>query len=206
MSFASQLHFGRALAATASLLVFACSALPAGAEETVPANTQINTVLDTNDLNTKTAQVGDGFTMDVVSPFPTGDEDFSGARIRGHVAEVVSGGQGRSARMKLAFDSIVFADGRSMPISAVVTSTNAKNENTTARRGLGALVGAAVGSQTIGRIIGGSAGSVVGLLGGAAGGFLYAKNDKPNFDIAKGSAIAISTTTPLEVPRHQANQ
>jgi hypothetical protein len=196
----------RSLAVAAGAVALAFPVLPASAESILPANTQISTVLDTQDINTKNAQVGDGFTMDVVAPFPNGDESFSGARIRGHVAEVSSGGQGRSARLRLAFDSIVFADGTSAPIAAAVTSTQAKKEDTTARRGLGALVGAAVGSQTIGRIIGGSAGSVVGLLGGAAGGFLYAKNDKPNFNIAKGSAIVIDTTSPLEVPRRQAGQ
>jgi hypothetical protein len=196
----------RTLGAVAGALALALAALPASAQSTLPANTQISTVLDTQDINTKNAQVGDGFTMDVVPPFPNGDQSFSGARIRGHVAEVSSGGQGRSARLRLAFDSIVFADGSSAPIAAAVTSTQAKNEDTTARRGLAALVGAAVGSQTIGRIIGGSAGSVVGLLGGAAGGYLYAKNDKPNFNLAKGSAIVIDTTSPLEVPRRQAGQ
>jgi len=199
-------RFARTLAVTAGALALALPALPASAQSTLPANTTITTVLDTQDINTKNAQVGDGFTMDVVAPFPNGDPSFSGARVRGHVAEVTSGGQGRSARLRLAFDSIVFADGSSAPIAAAVTSTQAKDENTTTRRGLGALVGAAVGSQTIGRIIGGSAGSVVGLLGGAAGGYLYAKNDKPNFDIAKGSAIVIDTTSPLEVPRRQAGQ
>jgi hypothetical protein len=206
MNVASDSRAGRALILAVGLFAFSCSALPASAQSTVPANTPINTVLDTQDINTKTAQVGDGFTMDVVAPYPNDDEAFSGARIRGHVADVVAGGQGKSARLKLTFDSIVFADGRNLPIEANVTSSQAKNESTTARRGLAALVGAAVGSQTIGRIIGGSAGSVVGLLGGAAGGFLYAKNDKPNFDIAKGTAIGISTTAPLEVPRRQAGQ
>jgi outer membrane lipoprotein SlyB len=197
---------GRIAAAAAVAFALSLPALPAAAQATVPANTAINTVLDTQDINTKNAQAGDGFTMDVVSPYPAGDDSFAGARIRGHVAEVIAGGQGRSARLRLAFDSIVFADGRSVPIQAAVASTQAKNENTTTRRGLGALVGAAIGSQTIGRIIGGSAGSVVGLLGGAAGGFLYAKNDKPNFNIAKGTAIVIDTTQPLEVPRRQAGQ
>jgi hypothetical protein len=198
-------RFGLIAAALALALAVPCA--PALAQDaTLPANTQINTVLDTQDINTKNAQVGDGFTMDVVSPYPGGDPSFSGARIRGHVADVVSGGQGRSARLRLAFDSIVFADGHSVPIQAAVASTQAKNENTTTRRGLGALVGAAIGSQTIGRIIGGSAGSVVGLLGGAAGGYLYAKNDKPNFNIAKGTTIVIDTTQPLELPRRQAGQ
>lgn len=196
----------RTVAVAAGALALTVPALPASAQATLPANTTITTVLDTQDINTKNAQVGDGFTMDVVAPFPDGDASFSGARVRGHVAEVISGGQGRSARLRLAFDSIVFADGSSAPIAAAVASTQAKNEDTTTRRGLGALVGAAVGSQTIGRIIGGSAGSVVGLLGGAAGGYLYAKNDKPNFDIAKGSAIVINTTSPLEFPRRQARQ
>jgi len=185
-----------AVAAVGSTAAFAQYALAQG--------TQISAVLATPDINSKTAQIGDGFTMDIVRPYPNGDANFAGAKLRGHVADVAPGGQGKAPRLRLAFDSIVFPNGDSMPVSAAVTTQSTKSDNTTARKGLGAAVGAAVGSQTIGRVIGGSAGSVVGLLGGAVGGFLFAGNNKPNITLAKGSAVDLQTTADTEVPRPQA--
>ena len=196
----------RAAIAGACALAFA-AALPGFAlADTVASGTQIYAVLATQDINTKNAQPGDGFSMNVVSPYPNGDANFSGAVVRGHVASVVSAGQGRKAHLKLAFDSIVFSSGRSAPISGSVTSMNSKAENSTAKKGIAAAVGAAIGSQTIGRIIGGSAGSVVGLLGGAAGGFLYANNSKSNFNLAKGAQVTMTTSESIAVPRRQAGQ
>jgi hypothetical protein len=198
--------FSRALSSAACAAIFACSALPALAQSTLAEGTQINAVLASGDIDTKSAEVGDPFTMDVVAPYPNGDASFAGATLRGHVKEVTRAGQGRPAGLQLAFDSIVMPNGESSPISGFVSKADAKPENTTARKGLAAAVGAAIGSQTIGRIIGGSAGSVVGLLGGATGGYLYAKNDKPNIDLAKGSALSVQTSADVEIPRHQATQ
>ncbi|MDQ2858068.1 MAG: hypothetical protein M3R53_05370 [Candidatus Eremiobacteraeota bacterium] len=197
------------LAVLAGASAFALGALVppvAAGADSIASGTQIQAVLETQDLNTKSAQVGDAFTMNVVRPYPNGDANFSGAVLRGHVASVTSAGQGRKAQLKLAFDSMVFSDGSSQPVSGYVTSMSSKSDNTTAKKGLGAAVGAAIGSQTIGRIIGGSAGSVVGLLGGAAGGFLYANNAKANFNLAKGAQVTMTTNSAVEVPRRQATQ
>jgi len=199
-------HFRRLLAWGACTAVFALCALPAAAQYTLSEGTQINAVLSSGDIDTKSAQIGDAFTMDVVAPYPNGDANFAGAVIRGHLSEVTRAGQGKTAGLKLAFDSIVFPKGDSSPLSGTIVSTAAKPENTTARKGLAAAIGAAIGSQTIGRIIGGSAGSVIGLLGGAAGGYLYASNDKPNLDLAKGTSISIQTSADVEIPRRQATQ
>jgi len=196
----------RAAAGVACAALAAAIALPAAAQYTLAEGTQISAVLATEDIDTKTAQIGDGFTMDIVAPYPNGDANFAGARLRGHVSDVQSAGQGKPARLRLAFDSIVFPNGVTSPISAAVTTQAAKADNTTARKGLGAAIGAAIGSQTIGRIIGGSAGSVIGLLGGAAGGYFYAANNKPNFDLAHGTTVSVQTTQPMEIPRHQAAQ
>jgi hypothetical protein len=201
------LRIDRALVAGACALAVGFAALPASAaSETVPSGTQVYAVLATQDINTKNAQPGDGFSMNVVAPYPNGDTSFSGAVIRGHVSKVISAGQGRKAQLKLGFDSIVFPNGQTAPISGTVTAMNSKAENSTAKKGIAAAVGAAIGSQTIGRIIGGSAGSVIGLLGGAAGGFMYANNSKSNFNLAKGAGVTITTNEPVSVPRRQAGQ
>ncbi len=196
----------RAISSVACAAMFAFPALPAGAQSTLSEGTQINAVLASGDIDTKTAQVGDPFTMDVVAPYPNGDTTLAGATLRGHVKEVTRAGQGRAAGLRLAFDALVLPNGASSPISGFVSSASAKPENTTARKGLAAAVGAAIGSQTIGRVIGGSAGSVVGLLGGATGGYLYAKNDRPNIDLAKGSTVSVQTSADVEIPRRQATQ
>ncbi len=193
------------MAALAALLTFSLGST-AFAGEHVPAGTVLNTVLTTQtDLSTKSSQVGDGFTLRVTSA-NDGDRNFEGAVVRGHVAAVRKAGQGRSAVLTLAFDSIVYPGGRSAPLYGTVTKMGGKFDNTVARQALGAGVGAAVGSQTIGRIIGGAAGGVVGILGGAAGGLAYARNNKANYDLAPGQTVTIQTTSALNVPRRQAGQ
>jgi hypothetical protein len=199
-------RFGRTLAAVACLLVLAVCAVPAFAQYTLSEGTQIAAVLASDDINTKSAQIGDGFTMNIVEPYPNGDPNFAGAVVRGHVSDVAPGSQGKPARLKLAFDSIVFPNGDSVPVSASVMNQAAKSDNTTARKGIAAAIGAAIGSQTIGRIIGGSAGSVVGLLGGAAGGYFFAANNKPNLDLSRGTAVNLQTNADVAVPRRQAQQ
>jgi hypothetical protein len=189
----------------ASVLAFALTAAPAFAGVNVPAGTTIHARLATPDINTKSAQIGDGFTLHVTSA-NGGDPNFEGAVIRGHVQNVRSAGQGRTAILTLAFDSITFANGYTEPLSGSVTQMGGKSDNTTARQALGAGAGAAVGSQTVGRIIGGSAGSVVGLLGGAIGGLAYARNNKANYDLATGQSVVIQTDEALNVPRRQAGQ
>ncbi len=175
------------------------------AATTIPAGTDIHAVLASSDINTKNAQVGQQFTMQVTSPYPNGDPSFSGATLYGHIVNVRSAGQGRKAQLQLAFDSIRLHNGESAPLSGKIVTIAHKSENTTARKALGAGAGAAVGSQTVGRIIGGAAGGVVGILGGAAAGFAYASNDKANFNIATGAAATIQTTQDARV-RHQAQQ
>ncbi len=190
-------------------LVFAAvfaflTALPAAAAIRLPAGQTLHAQLTSADINTKNAHVGDQFTMLVVPPYPGGRQSFSGAKIYGHIREVRSGGQGRTAQLKLGFDSITLASGQMAPISGTVAKLESTNENTMARKGLGAGVGAAVGSQTIGRLLGGTLGSVVGIVGGAAGGYLYGNNDKPNFNVATGAQVTITTTSTAEIMHRQA--
>ncbi len=176
-------------------------ALPAVAETTIPTGTDIHATLSSPDINTKNAQAGQQFTMQVTAPYPNGDPSFAGATLYGHIVSVRSAGQGRKPQLQLAFDSIRLGNGESAPLSGEIVTIAHKSDNTTARKALGAGAGAAVGSQTVGRIIGGAAGGVIGILGGAAAGFAYASNNKANFDIATGAAATIQTTAPASVRR-----
>jgi hypothetical protein len=197
----------RALAAGTTALSFALAALPVrAAQQDSAPGTQLTAVLETTDISSKSAQVGDGFTMRVVSPFPNEDPNFAGARLRGHVADVQSAGQGRPARLVLRLDSIVFPDGTSERVSGTVSTAAEKKDNTTTRQALGAGAGAAVGSQTIGRVLGGTLGSVVGLVGGAVAGLAFARNNKPNVNLARGTVATVTTWSDIEVPRRQGNE
>ncbi len=199
-------RFDRAVLAAALAVGFLSAATAAGAQSTLPVGSTINTQLTSSDLNTKSAKDGDRVTMQVVAPYPSDNQAFAGATVNGHVADVRAAGQGKTARLVLAFDSITFANGRSVPVSGSVLRMDSKQDNTTARKAIGSAAGAAVGSQTIGRILGGSAGSVVGLLGGAAAGLAYASNNKANFNVATGAHVQIQTTSSVPVPLRQAGQ
>ena len=53
--------------------------------------------------------------------------------------------------------------------------------------------------------LGGTLGCVVGLVGGASGGYAYAKNNRPNFDVATGASMTFVTQGTALVPRRQAS-
>jgi len=196
LAVAAAIGFGTTLAGVAALPV------PAAAALRIPSGEIVHLTLSSSDINTQHAQVGQRFTMNVVPPYPGGHSSLQGATVYGHVAEVRSGGQGRKAQLKLAFDRLVTPNGETGYFNAKVTHLDSKSQSTIARKGLGAGVGAAVGSQTIGRILGGTLGSVVGIVGGAAGGYMYGNNDKPNFNVAAGAAVTIETTDSMYI-RHQ---
>ena len=191
-------------AASLAIAIAAVGAKPASAALRIESGETIHAILTSADINTKGAHVGDRFTMRIEAPYPGNHVSLAGGTLYGHVSEVRSGGQGRKAKLKLAFDRLRLPNGESGPLHATVTKLQRTSENTTARKGLGAGVGAAVGSQTVGRILGGTLGSVVGLVGGAAGGYLYGSNDKPNFDVASGSAVTSTTDSNVLVERRQA--
>jgi hypothetical protein len=182
----------RTLAALIASTFLSLASSPGAAVAAVPAGVTINAVLASPDINTKNAAAGNPFVLNVVAPYPS--SSFQGAIIHGHVADASRAGQGKKPHLKLAFDSITYANGESESIRGTVTHIQTVAENTTARKGLGAGVGAAVGSQTIGRIIGGAAGAVIGIAGGAAAGYAYGANDKANFSVVKGAALTLQTT------------
>ena len=183
-------------------LAVGLAAAPAFAATTIESGTRIVAHLSTPDIRTNKTQVGDTFHAHVQPPFAT--KYLRGAVAYGHVAAVQSAGQGRTAHLQLALDRIVYSDGQSASVSAYSTSIARVKDNTTARKALGAGAGAAVGSQTVGRLLGGTLGSVVSLVGGAAGGYAYAKNNRPNFDVPTGARLEFVTQGSALVPRRQA--
>src|SRR5476651_2137587 len=95
--------------------------------EAIPEGTTISGDLST-DLDSGKAQVGDGFSLQIVRPYPNGDPSYAGAFVRGHVAKVIRAGQGRKPELDLAFDSIVLSDGSSSPLTGHVLMVDAKKK------------------------------------------------------------------------------
>jgi hypothetical protein len=146
-----------------------------------------------NDLNTATANVGDQFVVNVTPPYPNDDGTYANAYVRGQVVAVTRAGQGTRPQLGLAFDRIVFADGRSMPVAGHVTSTDEKHASAIPQQAIGALAGMLVGN-IIGKVV---LHTSVGGIAGAAGGFLYANNLKTNFVVPKSSTVVIQVDQPL---------
>ena len=171
----------------------------------VPDGEIINARLET-DLSTRTATVGDRFTMTVTSG------RFEGATIEGRVASTSRSGRvtGRSD-MSLNFDTIRTRDGRSYQFAGFVESVRAQNGDTvqvdnegtvrdddsrgstTAQR---AAIGSAVGA-IIGAIAGGGKGAVLGaVLGGGAGaGSVYVQG-REDLNLMSGTELTIRASAP----------
>ena len=198
---------GRSVRRVIPLAVGACAAVglltaPVSAAVTIDRGVTVVTRLSTPDIRTNKTQSGDGFHAHVVAPYAT--KYLRGAIVYGHVSAVRSAGQGRTAQLSLSLDRVVYSDGQTGALSAYSTDIAKINDNTTARKALGAGAGAAVGSQTVGRLLGGALGGVVGIGGGAAAGYLYAKNNRPNFDVPTGARMTFVVSTAASVPRRQA--
>jgi hypothetical protein len=176
----------------------------------VPDGTRIVGVLD-SDLSTRTAAVGDRFTLRVTDP-----EEFSGATIEGHVSQIERSGRltGRSV-MTLDFDSIRLRDGRSYNFGGLVegvrttggevvrvdTEGAVRDDSQTTKTETRAAIGTAVGA-IIGAIAGGGKGAAIGAILGAGGGagsvYVQGRND---LELNRGTEITIRAGAPLNTRR-----
>jgi hypothetical protein len=135
-------------------------------------------------ISSSSAHVGDRFLISNVTS--GADGAVANATVYGHVAGVTSAGQGRKARVRLAFDWIRLYDGKQFPLDARPVHINVVTKTNAAREGVGAVVGDLLGNY-IGKVIG------VGLLGplGLVGGYLIAKNDRQNVTIPQNSQVTL---------------
>ncbi|MBV8644847.1 MAG: hypothetical protein JO225_13160, partial [Candidatus Eremiobacteraeota bacterium] len=84
--------FAMALAAFAALpLVASAQNYPGNGDVLLPSQTVITGTLEQS-INSKSAQVGDPFVLDLASPYPGDDQRFQGAKVYGHVASVTRAG------------------------------------------------------------------------------------------------------------------
>ena len=158
------------------------------------------------DLSTRTAQVGDRFTMTVRQP-----AQYDGAIIEGRVTNVTRSGRitGR-ADMALNFDTIRLRNGQTYSFAGVIESARGMNGETvrvdnegvsdddsrgqtTAQR---AAIGTAVGA-IIGAIAGGGKGAAIGAIvgAGAGAGSVYVQG-REDLELLSGSEVTIRASAP----------
>jgi hypothetical protein len=160
----------------------------------LPSQTVITGTLEQS-INSKSAQVGDPFVLDVTQPYPGDDQRFQGAKVYGHVAAVQRAAGTKHGQVNLAFDRLTLMDGTTASLTGQLLSLDAKQNGNTAGR---SIVGAVVG-QIIGNYIGKHIGTDVGGAVGAIGGGIYAGSLGTNVTVGQGTTVALKTTTPAMI-------
>jgi hypothetical protein len=172
-----------------AMLAFA----PLAASAQIVPGTQLSGTI-TQEINSKSANVGDGFTLtDVHSE----NRHIDGAKIYGHVAEVERAGQGRTGKIRLAYDKVYLSSGNVYTLSGTSTvSVQSDTKNNTLKE-----AGGAVGGMIVGNILGKAIGTNLGGLLGAGGGYMLAKNNRENVTIPKDSTVVVEINRSLRQRR-----
>jgi len=187
--------------ALSALAVASLVALPLAAsaqyngDTLLPSQTVITGTLEQT-INSRNAEVGDPFVLDVNAPFPADDQRFQGAKVYGHVATVQRAGGMHKGGVNLAFDRLTLLDGTTAALQGQLLSLDAKGNkaNSTTKAIVGGVIGQIVGNY-IGKHIGTDVGGAVGAVGGA----IYAVNTGQNITVGQGSTVAFKTTVPATV-------
>ena len=161
----------------------------------LPSQTVVSGTLEQT-INSRNAQVGDPFVLDVQPPFPADDNRYQGAKVYGHVSTVNRAGGMHKAGLVLAFDRLTLVDGTTAALQGQVLSvdTQGNKANSTAKTIAGAVAGMIVGNY-IGKHIGTDVGGAIGGAGGA----ILAANSGQNIQVNQGSTVSLKTTAPATV-------
>lgn len=140
-------------------------------------------------ISSSSAHAGDAFEISNVTS-ANGYGTVANATIYGHVASVTTAGQGRNARVQLAFDRVQLYDGKRYSLTARPTHIKVVTKSNAAREGVGAVVGDLLGNF-VGKVIGASVLGPLGLIGG----YLVAKNARQNVTIPQNSLVTLEVLT-----------
>ena len=161
----------------------------------LPSQTVIAGTLEQT-INSRNAQVGDPFVLDVQAPFPADDNRYQGAKVYGHVATVQRAGGMKKGGVTLGFDRLTLVDGTTAALQGQALSFDAQGNkaNSTAKTIVGGVVGQIVGNY-IGKHIGTDVGGAIGAVGGA----IYAANTGQNITVPQGTTVSMKTTAPATI-------
>lgn len=178
------------LAAALAALVAPAVAQDAAGGVLAPAGTNLQARFD-REITSKTAQSGDKFTLTEHDGFfHKAPAALKGAKISGHVENVVPASHSHKASMNVIIDDITLANGTTEGLSAKVTSLKTFEPKTHHIRDAGLILGGAVAGHL-------AAGRHHGGLAGAAGGFALATSLKSNIDVKRGTLVDLKLTAPV---------
>lgn len=165
---------------------------------TVPAGTVLSLAVDTP-LNSKVAQVGDGFMATIVEPIEVGGQEVipAGAMVEGKVTEAVAAKRGAgNAKLALSFDVLKLKNGYQTNIVGSFREKTASKK----KKDAAIIGGSAAGGALLGRILGkDTKGAVVGaLVGGGIGTAVVMGKE--------GEQVKIPANTPFEIQLEEAIQ
>ena len=147
-------------------------------------------------ITSTTAHSGDPFTMAVTDTLFNHHPELRGAAVEGHLEDVVAASPSHKAAMNVIFDDIVFADGRSEPLSAAVKNVSAIEPHTHHLRDAGIILGSAV----VGHIVSKRTGHGGGTLAGAAAGIAIVSSLKSDITIKPGTIVKLKLLAVLPQP------
>ncbi|HXE30294.1 MAG TPA: hypothetical protein VN515_00680 [Terriglobales bacterium] len=175
--------------------------------------TRLQTTLNRS-ISTKTARVGDPFTLTITVPVWVGAIAAipAGSTIQGTIAQVQRGGTfSGSAQLQLQYNTLVLPGQPPIPLNATTAGVGAaaqkvdQNEGTVNGQapdtGKRAATGAAVGG-VLGGIFGGTGGLIRGGIAGAAvgaGGAMI--SHKKDLELRDGEPVLVRLERPLELPK-----
>ncbi len=180
----------------------AAEAKPAPRMLTIPAGKRMKVNLDTP-LSTATSQVGQGFsgTVSKTMHLDSGTTValLQGTKVEGTVQEVVSAKRVKgTARMVLAFNTIVLPDGSRVSFKGSLQS----EAEATKKKDTATIAGSAVGGAILGTLIGKDAkGAAIGAIaGGAIGTGVVLGTKGEEVEIPVGTPITIQIDEAVSVP------
>lgn len=170
------------------------------ATATIAAGTAIQATLD-DEISTKTARVGDGFSATVSAPVVEGRTVLvpAGATLRGEVTGVQKKSGDQEAALVLALRTLTI-EGQPYRLQASLTSVTPKTEREMKEEGKKIGGGAAAGGL-LGAIIGGDVkGAVIGAAAGAAAGTVVTLATREEHAVLPaGSAMELELNEALSV-------
>jgi hypothetical protein len=161
----------------------------------VPAGTKIEVSVPA-EISTGKNKTNDRLTLPVKSPLVGGNPILKGAKVEGHLEDVVKAAKGRKASLHLVFDDIKLKDGAVAPINAQLLNT--KVETKTKGKFLknaGIVMGGAVAGHFVGSKVGQKHG---GLAGAAAATAFVLASPGGEVVLKKGTELDLKLKSPIE--------
>lgn len=173
----------------AAAAVSAIALLPAIGSAAISPGTALSGQMD-QDITSANASVGQGFT---ISNVHSADNKITGATIYGHVSSVQKAGQGTPGKIELQVDRVHTRAGNDYQVQGYVSDAKVVTKSNATKEAVAGLAGAVISSVLMRK-------NPYAFVLGAAGGYLYAKNNRENVTIPQGSALTIK----VSVARRQA--